>query len=146
MSPMQHLWELLRRHSIQEAGNPRRELISKSKLEQVTRHVLKKIKTSHTQWLMLVIPVLGRLRQEDFKFKDSLGYTVRPWPEVENKKRGRGVALIKSFVCLVTLRAGSPLGKLGRAITVFKASLCPIRKPVLTTHQTEFQGKKKPPE
>jgi hypothetical protein len=35
---------------------------------------------------MLVIPVLRR--QEDFKFKDNLHYTVRPGLKWKRKKRG----------------------------------------------------------
>jgi ubiquinone/menaquinone biosynthesis C-methylase UbiE len=31
----------------------------------------------HVWWYTSVIPVLGRLKQEDCKFKASLGYTVR---------------------------------------------------------------------
>jgi hypothetical protein len=30
------------------------------------------------QWFMPVIPALGRMRQEDHKFKVNLGYLVRP--------------------------------------------------------------------
>jgi hypothetical protein len=41
----------------------------------------KKNKRKESQvWCMLVIPVLGKLRQKDCKFKASLGYIVHSKP------------------------------------------------------------------
>jgi hypothetical protein len=40
---------------------------------------------SQVCWLTLVIPALGKLRQEDLEFKTSLDYIVRTW-----LKAGRG--------------------------------------------------------
>jgi hypothetical protein len=37
-----------------------------------------KRRTVWAWWYTTVIPALGKLRQEDQEFEDSLGYTVRP--------------------------------------------------------------------
>jgi ubiquinone/menaquinone biosynthesis C-methylase UbiE len=37
-------------------------------------------------WCMSIIPTLGRLRQEDYKFKAGLGYIVRPFLNKHTKK------------------------------------------------------------
>ena len=39
---------------------------------------IEKIVQGRAWWCMLVIPVLGRLRQEDHRFRASLSYLVRP--------------------------------------------------------------------
>ena len=39
---------------------------------------IEKFKGSRAWWRTLVIPVLGRLRQEDCRFVASLSYLVRP--------------------------------------------------------------------
>jgi hypothetical protein len=36
-----------------------------------------KIPANQALWFTPIIPALGRLRQEDFEFKSSLGYIVR---------------------------------------------------------------------
>jgi hypothetical protein len=42
-------------------------------------------KTQYSWWCMPVIPALLRLRQEDHKFKTSLGYIARPCLEKKKK-------------------------------------------------------------
>jgi hypothetical protein len=40
--------------------------------------LLKTVLLGQVWWCPPIIPVLGRLRQKDSKFKDSLGYIARP--------------------------------------------------------------------
>jgi hypothetical protein len=46
----------------------------------------KKLGFSQAWWCTPILPALRRLRQEDWKFKDSLGYITRPCLK---KKEGR---------------------------------------------------------
>jgi hypothetical protein len=47
---------------------------------------LKRIQDTQAWWFTPVILALGRLRQEDCEYKDSLGYTVRTHAKKEEKK------------------------------------------------------------
>ena len=44
--------------------------------------------TSQAWWRMPVILVLGRMRQEDYKFEASLGYLTRPCLTVKMRRDG----------------------------------------------------------
>jgi hypothetical protein len=48
---------------------------------------IKSPKFSWVWWCTPVIPILGRLRQEDHKFEDSLGYTVRAYLKKKVRKK-----------------------------------------------------------
>jgi hypothetical protein len=55
---------------------------------------------------MPVIPALGRLRQEDGKFKDRLGYVVRPCLSVKKRRNiDRNVLLAALFVTVPSSKA-----------------------------------------
>jgi hypothetical protein len=43
-------------------------------------------KCSQARWYTPIISALGRLRQEDFEFKTSLGHTMRPYLKKEQQK------------------------------------------------------------
>ena len=46
----------------------------------------RKEKLNQPRWYELIIPVLGRLRQEDLRFEASLSYLVRTCFNIKNKK------------------------------------------------------------
>lgn len=47
--------------------------------------VMQRSNSSQVWWFRLLIPTLGKLKQEDFKFEASMGYTVR-WSQREKNK------------------------------------------------------------
>jgi hypothetical protein len=60
-----------------------------------TRRLIKYYMRSQAQWGTPVIPALERLRQEDLKFKSSLGCLVRPC--LKKKKKVNANSRFKFF-------------------------------------------------
>jgi hypothetical protein len=61
---------------------------------------------SQAWWQMSIIPALGRLRQEEFKFEDSLGCKARSRPDGDtqqdlSQEKGRwAIVSVVSIPCL----------------------------------------------